>query len=142
MIDRYTVIFEGRILPGKDLQRVKDRLKAALKTETGRYRNHAEKVRSRMATDLALAQMCGNRLYQAVAETLIRLTQEIIIAVKPEKVVFHDQREHDAIVRAVLDKDAPAAAAAMSRHLNSVGAGLVMLEKDFRRKLGVADAKG
>ena len=112
-------------------------LKAALETETGRYRNHAEKVRSRMATDLVLAQMCGNRLYQAVAETLTRLTQEIIIAVKPEKVVFHDQREHDAIVKAVLDKDAPAAAAAMRRHLNSVGAGLVKLEKDFRCKLGV-----
>ena len=33
MSDRYTVIFEGRIMPGKSAGMVKDRLKAALKTD-------------------------------------------------------------------------------------------------------------
>ena len=33
MSDRYTVIFEGRIMPGKNVERVKDRLKSALKTD-------------------------------------------------------------------------------------------------------------
>ncbi len=33
MNDRYTVIFEGRIMPGKSARMVKDRLKAALKTD-------------------------------------------------------------------------------------------------------------
>ena len=33
MSDRYTVIFEGRIMPGKSAERVKDRLKSALKTD-------------------------------------------------------------------------------------------------------------
>jgi GntR family transcriptional repressor for pyruvate dehydrogenase complex len=114
------------------------KLNAALKTETTRTADHEKRVRSRMATDLVLAEMCGNRLYQAVVETLIRLTQEIIIAVKPAKVVFHDQKEHDVIIDAVLNEDGPAAAAAMSRHLNTIGAGLVKLERDFRRKVGVS----
>ena len=33
MSDRYTVIFEGRIMPGKSAEKVKDRLKSALKTD-------------------------------------------------------------------------------------------------------------
>lgn len=33
MSDRYTVIFEGRIMPGKSAEMVKDRLKSALKTD-------------------------------------------------------------------------------------------------------------
>jgi uncharacterized protein YbjQ (UPF0145 family) len=33
MSDRYTVIFEGRIMPGKNVEMVKDRLKSALKTD-------------------------------------------------------------------------------------------------------------
>jgi len=33
MSDRYTVIFEGRIMPGKSTEMVKERLKAALKTD-------------------------------------------------------------------------------------------------------------
>ena len=32
MSDRYTVIFEGRIMPGKNADMVKERLKSALKT--------------------------------------------------------------------------------------------------------------
>ncbi|MGD8701491.1 MAG: YbjQ family protein [Desulfosarcina sp.] len=33
MSDRYTVIFEGKIMPGKNVERVKDQLKSALKTD-------------------------------------------------------------------------------------------------------------
>ena len=33
MSDRYTVIFEGRIMPGKNVEMVKDRLKSALQTD-------------------------------------------------------------------------------------------------------------
>jgi uncharacterized protein YbjQ (UPF0145 family) len=33
MSDRYTVIFEGRVMPGKDTEMVKQRLKSALKTD-------------------------------------------------------------------------------------------------------------
>lgn len=33
MSDRYTVIFEGKIMPGKSTERVKDQLKSALKTD-------------------------------------------------------------------------------------------------------------
>ena len=33
MRDRYTVIFDGRIMPGKDVEKVKERLKSALKTD-------------------------------------------------------------------------------------------------------------
>ena len=33
MSDRYTVIFEGRVMPGKNAEMVKDRLKSVLKTD-------------------------------------------------------------------------------------------------------------
>lgn len=115
-------------------------LEEALAFEAAPKPSHAERVKGRMATDLVLAEMCGNRLYQAILEPILRLTQEIILTVKPEKTVFHDHSEHQAIVDAVLAQNGPEAAAATSKHLNTVRSGLLKLEKDFRKRTGTVSA--
>lgn len=58
MNDRYTVIFEGRIMPGKNADMVKDRLKSALKTDDqGLARLFTgNPVAVRKATDKATAE--------------------------------------------------------------------------------------
>ncbi|NNG01519.1 MAG: FadR family transcriptional regulator [Desulfobacteraceae bacterium] len=112
-------------------------LRSALVAETAEHKNHGDRVRARMSTDQAMAKMCGNNLYRAIMETLIHLTQVIILEVKPEKLIFHDQAEHEAIIDAILAQDGPRAAAEMSRHLNTVGEGLMQLEAKFRKTKGL-----
>jgi len=58
MSDRYTVIFEGRIMPGKSAGMVKDRLKSALKTDDQGIAKlfTGSPVAVRKHTDLATAE--------------------------------------------------------------------------------------
>lgn len=113
------------------------RLNRAITAEIAPKTDHTEMVKGRMVLDHILAEMCENRLYRAITEPLIKLTREIILTVKPEETQFHDPTEHKAIAEAVLSGNAPAAAAAMGKHLNTVGAGLTKLEKEYRRQKGI-----
>jgi uncharacterized protein YbjQ (UPF0145 family) len=58
MRDRYTVIFDGRIVPGKDVGKVKERLKSALKTDDQGLAKlfTGTPVAIRKSTDLATAE--------------------------------------------------------------------------------------
>ena len=114
------------------------RLQEALEAEKTDAASHAELVSSRLRVHHALAKMSGNRLLEAVAGSLFRLTAEVILEVKPLQEVFHRQAEHARIVRAVLAGDADAAAAAMQRHLENMGRKLVKLESLYRRRKGLA----
>jgi DNA-binding FadR family transcriptional regulator len=85
-----------------------------------------------------LAEMAGNRLLQAVATALFRLTSEVILEVKPPKKVIHRTAEHAEIVRAVVGGEPAAAADAMQRHLEKMGERLVKLEGAYRKQKGLA----
>jgi GntR family transcriptional regulator, transcriptional repressor for pyruvate dehydrogenase complex len=113
-------------------------LQEALAGEQIPAKSHADWVRRNMATDDILIKMCGNRLYQAILEPLIKLTQEIVLVVKPERTIIHDPRDHHKIVAAVLKGDGPAAAEAMRTHIQSVGEKLIGLEELYRLRKGLA----
>ena len=115
-----------------------DKLKKALAEEQVPVQKHAEWVRRNMATDAVLIAMCGNRFYQAILEPLMKLTQEIVIVVKPERTIIHDAGEHRQIVDAVLQGDGDRAAEAMRRHIANVGEKLAGLEDAYRRRKGLA----
>jgi DNA-binding FadR family transcriptional regulator len=120
-----------------------EKLKKALAGEQIPTKTHADWVRRNMSTDYVLMEMCGNRFYQAMLEPLIRLTQEIVLVVKPKPTIIHDPREHEAIVDAVLAGDGKAAADAMRIHIENVGDKLIGLEESYRRRKGlVRDASG
>ena len=81
--------------------------------------------------------MSGNRLLQAIASSLFRLTGEVILVVKPPKKIIHRPEEHAQIVKAVLSNDPDAAVSAMHRHLENMGDRLIKLEGSFRKKKGL-----
>jgi DNA-binding FadR family transcriptional regulator len=114
------------------------RLNDALNAELFEDVSHADFVSNRLIVHEILAEMCGNRLLQAIAGSLYRLSGELILEVKPAKKIIHRQEEHADIVRAVLAKDAAGAVAAMERHLKSVGAKLIQLENAYRKRKGLA----
>jgi len=112
------------------------RLQSALEQEAVPALSHPQWVERNMAVDYVLAEACGNRLYRAILEPILKLTQEIVLKVKPPHTVIHDHAEHEAIVRAVLAGDGPGAGEAMSRHLSRIGQSLADLEADYRRRTG------
>jgi GntR family transcriptional regulator, transcriptional repressor for pyruvate dehydrogenase complex len=114
------------------------RLQAALATERQAGASHAALVSNRLTFHHLLAEACGNRLLQATASALLRLTGEVILEVKPVKKVIHRQEEHAAILRAVLDQDGAAAERAMQQHLESMGRQLARLEGTYRKRRGLA----
>lgn len=114
------------------------KLKKALDIEQIPTKNHAEWVSRNMATDNVLIEMCGSRLFQAMLEPLIRLTQEIVLTVKPKRTIIHDPLEHQAIVEAVIEGNGKRAADSMRKHIKNVGKRLVGLEESYRKRKGLS----
>ena len=114
------------------------RLQEALNAEGAGGLSHPELIATRLMIHHILAEMSANRLLQAIAGSLQRLTGEVILEVKPVKEVIHREEEHAEIVRAVLNKDADTAAVAMKRHLESMGKKLINLEGLYRERKGLA----
>jgi len=115
-----------------------DRLKQALEREQETGTSHSATVSRRFQVDHILAEMCGNRLYQAISKAILDLTREIILVVKSNRTVIFRHDEHVQIVRAVEQRDPEAAAEAVRRHLMSIGTGLEQLEKAYRKQMGFA----
>ncbi|MCU0604959.1 MAG: FadR family transcriptional regulator [Desulfobacterales bacterium] len=111
------------------------RLQEALAAERHERLGHSDFVSSRIRIHHILAEMSGNRLLQAIASSLLRLTEEVILVVKPAENVIHRPEEHAAIIRTVLSRDPDAAEAAMRRHLERMAQRLITLEGAYRKKL-------
>jgi DNA-binding FadR family transcriptional regulator len=110
------------------------RLQEAFEAERHERVSHSDFVSSRIRIHHILAEMSGNRLLQAIASSLFRLTGEVILVVKPSKKVIHRPEEHAQIIRAVLSHDPDAAVSAMRRHLENMGDRLIKLEGAYRNK--------
>lgn len=114
------------------------RLQNALDAERQDGASHAEFVSNRLRFHHLLAEACGNRLLQATASALFRLTGEVILEVKPVKEVIHRPEEHAEVLRAIRVRDGAAAAQAMQLHLETMGRQLTRLEGIYRRRRGLA----
>lgn len=113
------------------------RLRDALDAEGSGGLPQSELVAQRLRIHHLLAEMSANRLLQAIASSLYRLTGEIILEVKPVKEVIHQPQEHADIVGAVLAGKPDIAAASMKRHLDRMGRKLVKLEGVYRKRKGL-----
>jgi GntR family transcriptional repressor for pyruvate dehydrogenase complex len=115
-----------------------EQLNKALEMEMAPRVSHEEQVAGRLRVDRLVTEMCGNRIYMAIASALHNLTREIILVVKPTRKVIFSHEEHVEIVRAVAAGDAEAAAEAVRKHILSIGRSLVDLETTYRRQKGLA----
>ena len=114
------------------------RLQEALDAEQIAGASHADFVSNRLRFHYLLAETSGNRLLQAIASSLFRLTGEVILEVKPVKKVIHRTEEHTGILRAIAAHDPDAAALAMRGHLQRMGKRLAQLEGRYRQKMASA----
>jgi GntR family transcriptional repressor for pyruvate dehydrogenase complex len=109
------------------------RLQDALNDEELPVDTVTEDVIRKQKVHLILAEMCGNRFFEAIDRGLMSLTKNIVEACEafPQ---LHPVGMHRPIVEAVLAKDAEAAAEVMKKHSTEFGEILVEMEKAYRKK--------
>lgn len=83
---------------------------------------------------LVLAEMCGNRVFEALMRSLLGLTKKVVEAVNPDPDYVHPKGMHRAVVEAVVAGDSEAAVEAMKKHTVDFGENFIKMERTYREK--------
>jgi len=118
-----------RVTPGYE-----QRLLEALDAEELPVRTFAEDFEAKTTVHFIFAEMCGNRLLEALVKSLMGLTFRLVATVQPDFKSMHPPGMHRPIVEAVLARDGDAAAEAMKAHSKEFGRILLNMQKKFREK--------
>ncbi len=83
---------------------------------------------------LILAEMCGNRFFEALMRSLLGLTKKVVEAVNPIPDYVHPAGMHRSVVEAVVAGNTEAASEAMKKHTLDFGENFIKMEKTYREK--------
>jgi DNA-binding FadR family transcriptional regulator len=81
-----------------------------------------------------LAEMCGNRFFEALMRSLLGLTKKVVEAVNPDPDYVHPKGMHRSVVEAVVAGNAEEAAEAMKKHTIDFGENFIKMERTYREK--------
>lgn len=110
------------------------RLKESLEAEEQSIQSLDEDFERKTAFHFILAEMCGNRFFEALIGSLMELTRRVIQVGDPDFHFIHPAGMHRPIVEAVLAGNPAKAALAMKKHAIEFGKILLEKEKTFRQK--------
>jgi DNA-binding FadR family transcriptional regulator len=111
------------------------RLRKALESEERPTTSLAEDIEMKTAVHYILAEMCGNRFFEAIVRSSMKLTHTVIRMVNPDPSAMHPAGRHRAVVEAVLAGDPEGSSLAMKNHTLEFGETLMKMEKAYREKM-------
>jgi DNA-binding FadR family transcriptional regulator len=109
-------------------------LKEALEVEELPVASLPVDVDRKQRVHFILAEMCGNRFFEALMKSLLRLTKEVVEAVNPDPDYVHPKGMHRSVVEAVVAGNTEAAAEAMKKHTIDFGENFIKMERTYREK--------
>jgi GntR family transcriptional regulator, transcriptional repressor for pyruvate dehydrogenase complex len=109
-------------------------LQESLRAEDLPLTSLAEDLDRKTAIHFILAEMCGNRVFEALVRSLMALTRKVVEAVNPDPQWMHPAGMHRSVVGAVLSGDEKKAAAGMRKHSLEFGENLMTMEREYRQK--------
>lgn len=109
------------------------RLLEAMKAEDLPIKSLPQDFEAKTMVHFILAEMCGNRLLEALVKSLMGMTTRFVAAVQPDVKSMHPAGMHSPIVKAVLAGSGEAAAEAMRLHTEEFGQILIGMEEEFRQ---------
>ena len=119
---------------------ISERLVKAYESEHPPDASLSEDIESATTVHFILAEMCGNRFLEALVNSLLRLSRNILEEMGPNPPSsIHPPGLHGPVVEAVLAGDPGAAAEAMKNHSMIFYQNLVNLEKAYRERAGLKD---
>ena len=110
------------------------RLKKSLQSEELPTASLSEDIEMKTAVHYILAEMCGNRFFEAIVRSSMKLTHTLIQMANPDPHAMHPAGMHRPIVEAVLAGDPEASSIAMHKHTLEFGETLIKMEKTYREK--------
>ncbi len=110
------------------------KLKDTLEAEELPITSLSEDMERKQKVHIILAEMCSNRILEALVRSLMGLTRKAVEAAEADPQYMHPAGMHRPVVEAVLAGDAEAASAAMKRHTLEFGENLIKMEKTYREK--------
>ena len=109
------------------------RLEEAIEAERHPVDSYEQRMRRLTEVHYILAEMCGNFLFEAMVNSFIKLTHQIVDAVEPEDhAAVHGIGEHDEVAEAVMAGNVELAGQAMSHHLTRFCEGLINMDRAYR----------
>ncbi|MDD3847554.1 MAG: FadR/GntR family transcriptional regulator [Syntrophorhabdaceae bacterium] len=109
------------------------RLREALEAERTPGPTLSEEVDRKTTVHYILAEMCGNRFFEALVTCVMRLTKQVVEVVRPDTQKLHPAGLHDAAVEAVLAGDPETAAREMEKHATAFGKNLMKMEEEYHK---------
>ena len=110
------------------------KLKEALDIEELPITSLSVDVDRKQKVHFILAEMCGNRFFEALMRSLLKLTKKVIEAVNPDPDYVHPTGMHRSVVEAVVAGNAEAASEAMKKHTIDFGENFIKMERTYREK--------
>jgi GntR family transcriptional repressor for pyruvate dehydrogenase complex len=110
------------------------RLKKALESEEIPTTSLWEDIEMKTLVHYILAEMCGNRFFEAILRSSMKLTHRVIEVVSPKPYTLHPAGMHRPIVEAVCAGNQEAAFSTMKEHAIEFGEILINMEKTYREK--------
>jgi GntR family transcriptional regulator, transcriptional repressor for pyruvate dehydrogenase complex len=112
----------------------REQLESALEAENEPVTGLMEEVDIKTTVHFILAEMCGNRFFEALERSLMRLTRQVVEVIRPPSPGLHPSGMHTPVVEAVLSGNPEAAAEAMRKHAIEFGHNLTAVERAFRER--------
>jgi GntR family transcriptional regulator, transcriptional repressor for pyruvate dehydrogenase complex len=111
----------------------RQKLEKALEQEKSPPASNVQYMQRFTHVHYILAEMCGNYIFEAIVNSMFKLTHEILTAIDPMDLKsMHGEGDHDPIVEAVIAGDPEAAARAMTNHLNEFCDELIAVDNAYR----------
>ncbi|MBI5251021.1 MAG: FadR family transcriptional regulator [Desulfomonile tiedjei] len=110
------------------------RLREAMEDEETPPTTLHKDIEIKTAVHFILVEMCGNRFFEALLKSLMRVTRRVVEAVHLNTLYLHPAGMHRPIVEAVIAGKPRDAEEAMRRHAMEFGGILIEMEKAFREK--------
>jgi DNA-binding FadR family transcriptional regulator len=109
-------------------------LNKAQENEFTPFTNYSDRITKNQEVHRLLAEICGNHFLEAISNSLLKLTREVVDAIDPDHEKLHSPGEHRRIIDAVLDGNASEAASEMAKHMDIFYERLCNMEEDYRLK--------
>ena len=91
-------------------------------------------VERKQRVHFILAEMCGNRFFEAIVRSSMKMTHTVILMVNPDPSTMHPAGMHRPVVEAILTGNPEASSIAMHKHTLEFGETLIKMEKAYREK--------
>lgn len=118
------------------------RLKEALELEELPPTSLIHDVEIKQNFHFILAEMAGNRFFEAIVRSLLKLTKNLVLGVDVGPRFIHPAGMHRKVAEAVLSGNPGDAYEAMRRHTLEFGEKLIELEKAYRQKKALFSYEG